>query len=62
MATDPTIVARRLEAERLIALARTMLNNPDEEIAAIFLDHAIDALQAIEIDRCAESGPPSSSL
>lgn len=41
---------RRIEAERLIDLARGMLTEPSEEIAAIHLDHAIYALQAIAED------------
>lgn len=40
-------LTRRIEAERLIALAKGMLNAPEEEIATIYLDHAMDALQAI---------------
>lgn len=35
---------RRLEVERLIELARAMLDQPNEEMAAIYLDHAIEAL------------------
>jgi len=38
---------RRVEAERLIDLAKALLTGPDEEIAAIYLDHAVDALRAI---------------
>lgn len=45
--------ARRIEAERLIGLAKAMLSEPEEEIASIYLDHAMDALQAIP----AEAGP-----
>ncbi|QBE92463.1 hypothetical protein DRN02_010845 [Sphingomonas paucimobilis] len=40
-------IATRVEAERLIDLARGLLNEPAEEIAAIYLDHALDALRAI---------------
>ena len=58
-ANDTTIVARRMEAESLIALARAMLTNPAEEIAAIFLDHAIDALQSIENGGSSGLPPPS---
>jgi hypothetical protein len=32
------------EAERLIALARGLLNRPEEEMTVNYLDHAIDAL------------------
>lgn len=44
---EPKAIARRVEAERLIDLARGLLVNPAEEIAAIYLDHALDALRAI---------------
>lgn len=44
---DLSAVARRAEAERLIELAKGMLVNPDEEIATIYLDHAVDALRSI---------------
>ena len=60
MATnDPTLVVRRMEAQSLIALARAMLTNPAEEIAVIFLDHAIDALQSIEAGDSSEVPPPN---
>jgi len=58
-ANYPTLVARRMEAQSLIALARAMLTNPAEEIAAIFLDHAIDALQSIEAGDFSEVPPPN---
>lgn len=35
---------RRLEAERLIHLAKAMLDQPEEEMVVIYLDHAIEAL------------------
>lgn len=35
---------RRSEAERLIDLARALLNQPDEEMVIIYLDQAIEAL------------------
>lgn len=35
---------RRLQAERLINLAKAMLEQPEEEMVAIYLDHAIEAL------------------
>ncbi|GGO99758.1 hypothetical protein [Stakelama pacifica] len=42
-------VGRRIEAERLIDLAKALLTEPEEEIAAIYLDHAVDALRMIAI-------------
>ena len=45
--------ARRAEAERLIDLAKGMLTEPAEEMAAIYLDHALDALQAIPAEASA---------
>jgi hypothetical protein len=41
---------RRVEAERLIDLAKGMLTGPDEEMAVIYLDHALDSLCAIPTD------------
>lgn len=35
---------RHAEAERLISLARGLLDRPDEEMIVIYLDHAIEAL------------------
>ncbi len=40
----------RAEAERLIDLAMGMLGDPAEEIAVIYLDHALDSLRAIPAD------------
>jgi hypothetical protein len=44
---------RRIEAERLIMLARRLLDGPDEEMAALFLDQAVETLRAL-----AEGKPP----
>jgi len=38
---------RRAEAERLIDLARGMLDRPDEEMVVNYLDHAIEALRML---------------
>ena len=38
---------RRTEAERLIDLAKAMLSDATEQMAVIYLDHALDALHAI---------------
>ncbi|UAK23807.1 hypothetical protein [Sphingomonas nostoxanthinifaciens] len=38
---------RRIEAERLIEIARQLLNQPEEEIVAIYLDHAVEALRIV---------------
>jgi hypothetical protein len=35
---------RHAEAERLIDLARQLLDRPEEEMVVIYLDHAIEAL------------------
>lgn len=45
-----TTTKRRAEAERLIELARGMLNDNDEEMVVIYLDHAIEALHIITQD------------
>jgi len=45
-----TIAERRSEAERLIELARGLLDRPDEEIVVNYLDHAIEALHMIDPD------------
>ena len=47
--------ARRAEVERLIDRAKSMLTEPAEEIAAIYLDHALDALQAIPTEVSSET-------
>ena len=44
---ERSAASRRIEAERLIGLAKSLLTQPEEEIAAIYLDHAIDTLQSI---------------
>jgi hypothetical protein len=45
-----TVTERRSEAERLIELARGLLDRPDEEMVVNYLDHAIEALNMIESD------------
>jgi len=45
-----TVAERRSEAERLIDLARGLLDRPDEEMVVNYLDHAIEALNMIEPD------------
>lgn len=44
---------RTSEAQSLIAQARALLDHPEEEIVAIYLDHALEALQIV-----AEQHPP----
>lgn len=45
MSTAPRAQSpRQAEAERLIRLARRLLDRPDEEMVVIYLDHAIEAL------------------
>ena len=51
-----TVAERRSEAERLIEIARALLNGPEEEMVVSFLDHAIEALHLV-IDDC----PPASA-
>lgn len=43
---DPSL-ARHAEAERLIDLARAMLDRPEEEIVVNYLDHAVEALHML---------------
>ena len=50
MTTNAEPCERRLEAVRLIEIARAKLISADEEIAAIYLDHALDALRAIHTE------------
>ena len=45
-----TVAERRREAERLIELARGLLDRPDEEMAVNYLDHAIETLNMIGAD------------
>ena len=60
---DSKTLARHTEAERLIDLAKGMLNNPAEEIVTIYLDHAIDSLHAlIEEEACPLAQGASSQL
>lgn len=42
-----TIAYRCDEAERLIELARRLLDRPEEEMVVNYLDHAIEALHMI---------------
>jgi hypothetical protein len=52
--------ARRSEAERLIELARALLNMPEEEMAASHLDHAIETLRIIAGDVTDTAAEPGS--
>ena len=56
--TMPT--ERIAEAERLIDLARTLLNRPQEEIVVNYLDHAVEALQIV-CERDAEENEVNSA-
>jgi hypothetical protein len=47
---------RRSEAERLIELARGLLDRPEEEMVVNYLDHAIEALHMIAEDSRPASG------
>jgi len=47
---------RRAEAERLIDLARGMLDRPDEEMVVNYLDHAIEALRMLADEPPQRSG------
>lgn len=42
-----TTIKRRAEAERLIELARGMLNDSEEEMVVIYLDQAIETLHML---------------
>jgi hypothetical protein len=42
-----TTIKRRAEAERLIELARGMLDGNEEEMVAIYLDQAIETLHML---------------
>lgn len=44
---DDNSAARHGEVERLIDLARGMLDRPEEEIVVNYLDHAVEALRII---------------
>lgn len=44
---SPTAAEHRVEAERLIELARQLLNRPEEEMVVNYLDHAVQALHMI---------------
>ena len=51
MSELPSLPAeRRAEAERLIELARGLLNHPDEEMVVNYLDHAMETLRMIRED------------
>jgi hypothetical protein len=52
--------ARRSEAERLIELARALLDMPEEEMAASHVDHAIEALRMIAGDGTDTAAEPGS--
>lgn len=39
---------RRSEAERLIEVARRLLDRPSEDVVVNYLDHAIEALHMID--------------
>lgn len=41
---------RHAEAQRLINLAKALLNRREEEMVVIYLDHAIEALDIISQD------------
>jgi len=46
---DDNSAVRYGEAERLIYLARSMLDRSDEEIVVNYLDHAVEALRMIAV-------------
>lgn len=46
----PDAEKRRAEAVRLMDLAKSMLDLPDEEIVAICIDQAVEALLAVEMN------------
>lgn len=52
--SDANAAVRHAEAERLIDLARHMLDRPEEEMVVNYLDHAVEALHML-----AEVKPPS---
>ncbi|MGH6616015.1 hypothetical protein [Sphingomonas sp.] len=52
MPTLPSVSDQRhSEAERLIEVARGLLDRPEEEMVVNYLDHAIEALHMIGEDR-----------
>jgi hypothetical protein len=55
-----TQLMRSAEIARLIGLARTMLNRPEEEIVVNYLDHALEALQIVSED-INDATPPQRS-
>lgn len=56
--SNPPLTAdqRRSEAERLIEIARGLLDRPDEAMVVNYLDHAVEALHMIATD-----SPPASA-
>ncbi|WP_171905880.1 hypothetical protein [Sphingobium phenoxybenzoativorans] len=50
---------RTSEARSLIAQARALLDHPEEEIVAIYLDHALEALQIVAEQRPTQTNPSS---
>lgn len=57
MSNLPAVTERRhTEAERLIEIARGLLDRPEEEIVVNYLDHAVEALHMIATD-----SPPASA-
>lgn len=51
---EPNTPVRHTEAERLIDLARHMLDRSEEEMVVNYLDHAVEALHMLT-----EGQPPS---
>lgn len=47
MPTSPPPAERRTHAKGLIQVARGMLDQPEEEMVVLYLDHAIEALHII---------------
>lgn len=45
--SSPVAAEHRVEAERLIELARGLLSRPEEEIVVNYLDHAVEALHMV---------------
>lgn len=48
MSNLPAVTERRhTEAERLIEIARSLLDRPEEEMVVNYLDHAVEALHMV---------------
>lgn len=47
MPTPPPPADRRMQAKGVIQVARGMLDQPEEEMVVLYLDHAIEALHMI---------------